>query len=116
MMDMVIRFCEIAIMVISIIFLSWVGVSFLEIVTHNIEMEDYVLSGWNFFAIWFEMQLFQFPPLKKFRKIFAKLFSCKIFPKLAGVLYNCQEERSRVVEDGFKKFFLKKKKFPLDKS
>lgn len=32
------------------------------------------------------------------------------------VLYNCQEERNRVVEDGFKKIFLKKKKFPLDKS
>ena len=55
MMDMIIRFCEIAIMVISIIFLSWVGVSFLEIVTHNIEMENYVLSDWNFFAIWFDV-------------------------------------------------------------
>ena len=54
-MDMVIRFCEIAIVIISIIFLSWVGVSFLEIVTHNIEMKSYVLSDWNFFAIWFDV-------------------------------------------------------------
>lgn len=54
-MDTVIKFCEMAIVIISIIFLSWVGVSFLEIVTHNIEMENYVLSGWNFFAVWFEM-------------------------------------------------------------
>lgn len=54
-MDMIIRFCEIAIIVISIIFLSWVGVSFLEIVTHNIEMESYVLSDWNFFTIWFDV-------------------------------------------------------------
>ena len=54
-MDMVIKFCEIAIVIISIIFLSWVGISFLEIVTHNIEMENYVLSDWNFFAIWFDV-------------------------------------------------------------
>ena len=54
-MDMVIRFCEIAIVIISIIFLSWVGISFLEIVTHNIEIENYVLSDWNFFAIWFNV-------------------------------------------------------------
>lgn len=55
MMDIVIRFCEIAVIVISIMFLLWVGVSFMEIITHNIEMEDYVLSNWNFFSIWFSV-------------------------------------------------------------
>ena len=93
---MVIRFCEIAIMIISIMFLLWVGISFMEIITHNIEMEDYVLSNWNFFSIWFSVQLFFFPPfckslaencktfifLKIFLKRFLKLFLEKIFPKI----------------------------------
>ena len=96
MMDIVIRFCEIAVIVISILFLLWVGVSFIEIISHNIEMEDYVLSNWNFFSIWFSVQLFFFPPfvkvlqkiarllffLKIFLKRFLKLFLEKIFPKI----------------------------------
>ena len=55
MMDMIIRFCEIAIMVISIVFLLWVSISLIEIIAHNIEMKDYVLSSWNFFSIWLDI-------------------------------------------------------------
>lgn len=54
-MNMIIRFCEITVMIISIIFLLWVGISFIEIITHNIEFEDYTLSNWNLFSIWFNV-------------------------------------------------------------
>ena len=50
MMDMIIRFFEIVVMVISICFLLWIAISWVDVLIHNLSEGGWVYPHWNFFA------------------------------------------------------------------
>ena len=52
MLDRIIRILEILFMTVIILFVLWVGISYIDILIHNTDTSGHIYSHWNFFTFW----------------------------------------------------------------
>lgn len=51
MLDIIIKICEIIVIIILIGFLGWFIVSYIDILAHNLNTDGYTYPKWNFFVM-----------------------------------------------------------------
>jgi hypothetical protein len=51
MLDRIIRILEILFMTVIILFVLWVGISYIDVLIHNTDINGYSYPKWNFFTM-----------------------------------------------------------------